>query len=334
MRAAVITRAGTSPAPADHPDPSLRPGRTIVRVTVAPIAPLDLLVASGTSYFGVPATPYVPGVQGVGTTPDGTPVWFSTTAGMQPGDGSLAALCSVADADLVPLPDGVAPGQAAALGLSAVAAWRVLTDRARLEPGERVLVLGGGGVVGQVAVQAARLLGAARVVAGTRSAAAGERARRAGADEIVTLAATDDPAALAARFEGALGGGADVVVDPLCGIPATAAALALAPRGRLVNLGSEAGATATFDSASLRSRHAAVLGYTNNALTPDERRDALVAVLTHAATGAIAVEHEEVGLDDVTAAWERQRAGAGLRQVVRVAAPALPDQADGSSARL
>jgi hypothetical protein len=57
-------------------------------------------------------------------------------------------------------------------------------------------------------------------------------------------------------------------------------------------------------------------------------------VATSVAAGAIAVEHEEVGLDDVTAAWERQRAGAGLRQVVRVAAPALPDQADGSSARL
>ena len=44
-----------------------RPGSTLVRVTAAPVVPLDLLCASGTSYFGVPATPYVPGGQGVGT---------------------------------------------------------------------------------------------------------------------------------------------------------------------------------------------------------------------------------------------------------------------------
>lgn len=51
-------------------------------------APLDLLCAGGTSYFGTPATPYVPGVQGVGTVGDGTLVWFPTAAGMAPGDGA------------------------------------------------------------------------------------------------------------------------------------------------------------------------------------------------------------------------------------------------------
>ena len=69
-------------------------------VTAAPITPLDLLCASGTSYFGVPRTPYVPGVQGVGTV-DGRAVWFPTSAGMAPGDGSMAELAAVAAADLV-----------------------------------------------------------------------------------------------------------------------------------------------------------------------------------------------------------------------------------------
>ena len=324
MRAAVITLPGVAPAPTDHPDPVDAPGRTVVRVEAAPIAPLDLLAASGTSYFGVPATPYVPGVQGVGRTPDGTAVWFSTDAGMRPGDGSLAELCSVAEADLVPLPDGVSPLQAAALGLSAVAAWMILTDSARLAPGERVLVLGAGGIVGQVAVQAARLLGAARVVGAARSAAAQRRAADAGADVVVPLGDGDDPAALAERLRDALPGEADVVVDPLCGVPATAAALALAPGGRLVNLGSEAGPTMAVSSASIRARHAAVLGYTNNALSPTQRRTALEAVLGHAAAGAIAVGYQDCRLDEVTAAWERQAARTGARQVVRIAAAPLP----------
>ena len=116
---------------------------------------------------------------------------------------------------------------AAALGMSAVAAWMALTERGRFRPGERVLVLGAGGAVGQVAVGAARALGAGRVVAVCRSAESQERARRAGADAVVPL--DGDVDALAAAFGEALGGGADVVVDPVCGTAATAAARVLAP---------------------------------------------------------------------------------------------------------
>ena len=59
MRAAVLTEPGTAPAYGEHPDPAAPDGGVLVRVTAAPIVPLDLLAASGTSYFGRPATPYV-----------------------------------------------------------------------------------------------------------------------------------------------------------------------------------------------------------------------------------------------------------------------------------
>jgi NADPH:quinone reductase len=324
MRAAVIADAGQLPAVAAHADPRRPDGHAVVAVSAAPITPLDVLCASGTSYFGTPATPYVPGVQGVGVVresealPAGTRVWFPTTAGMQPGDGSLAQLCAVPDPALVPLPDGVPDTTVAALGLSAVAAWMALTWRGGLRAGEQVLVLGAGGAVGQVAVQAARLLGARRVVAACRSQAARDRAFTAGADVVVPLSADDDVDGLAHRFAEACGGGADLVIDPLCGVPASAAARVLAARGRLVNLGSSAGATATFDSATLRSRSAAVLGYTNNDLTPEQLRDALRQVLLHAAEGRLRVEHEVVPLDGVSEAWARQRAGsAPVRLVVQ-----------------
>ena len=233
--------------------------------------PLDLLVASGRSYFGRPATPYVPGTQGVGVVerstvlPAGTRVFVVTAAGMAPGDGTLAERCQVPDDAVVPLAAGVPDPAAAALGMSAVAAWTVLTERARLQPGERVLVLGAGGAVGQVAVAAAKLLGAGRVVAACRSAEAQERARRAGADAVVPLEGDVD--SLTARFQDACGGSVDVVVDPVFGLAATAASRVLADHGRLVNLGGASGDTAEFSSAVLRSRTADVLGYTNNALT-------------------------------------------------------------------
>ena len=94
MRAAVLHTPGEPPVFGDHPDPVPTPGQSLVRVAAAPLVPLDLLCASGTSYFGRPAVPYVPGVQGVGTVERsgvldaGTRVWFSTSAGMTPGDGS------------------------------------------------------------------------------------------------------------------------------------------------------------------------------------------------------------------------------------------------------
>jgi NADPH:quinone reductase-like Zn-dependent oxidoreductase len=322
MRAAVLTTPGEPPAHGEHPEPLDDAGRTVVRMAAAPIVPLDLLCASGTSYFGRPATPYVPGTQGVGvvessgTWPAGTRVFVVTTAGMAPGDGSLAERCAVPDDAVVPLPDGVSDEDAAALGLSAVAAWMALTDRARLAPGERVLVLGAGGTVGQVAVAAAKLLAAGRVVAVCRSEAAEERARRAGADEVVLL--DSDVDRLTARLQNAAGGSVDVVVDPVFGVAATAASRVLAPYGRLVNLGGASGDVAEFSSAVLRSRTASILGYTNAMLTADQQRGALGAVLGHAAGGRLSVAHESVPLADVADAWRRQASGqSGVRLVVR-----------------
>jgi NADPH:quinone reductase-like Zn-dependent oxidoreductase len=319
VRAAVLREPGGTPSWSDHPDPDGAPGQSLVQVTAAPVVPLDLLCASGTSYFGRPAVPYVPGVQGVGVVtgsavlPAGTRVWFATSAGMAPGDGSLAEQCRVADADLVPIADDVPDAAAAALGLSAVAGWMALTWRAQLRAGERVVVLGGGGAVGQAAVGAARLLGAARVVAVCRSTSAAERALRAGADAVVEL--TEDVDELTGRLRRACGGDVDVVVDPVFGAAATAASRLLAPGGRLVNLGGAAGDTAEFSSAALRSRSAAVLGYTNNALTPAQRADALGAVFAHAAAGRLAVAHEVLPMSRVAEAWTSTAAG-GTRRVV------------------
>jgi NADPH:quinone reductase-like Zn-dependent oxidoreductase len=319
VRAAVVTAYGAAPSVREHPEPTRSDGEVLVEVTAAPITPLDLLCASGTSYFGEPPLPYVPGVQGVGRVVTGglagSLVWFPTTAGMRPGDGSMGELAVAAADEVVVLPAGVDDALVAALGLSSVAAWLALTWRAGLRAGEQVLVLGAGGVVGQVAVQAAKAVGARRVVAACRSQGAQERARAAGADVVVPLRDDDSPESLVARLTQACDGPVDVVLDPLFGVPASAAALLLGSRGRLVNLGSSAGETAVLRSAHLRSHTASVLGYTNNDITHEQRRDALIAVLQNGFT----VGHDVVPLDDAGAAWSDQAAGrASQRQVVRI----------------
>jgi len=309
-----LVELGGPPVVAEMEPPAAAAGHVLVEVLAAPITPLDLLCATGTSYFGRPAAPYVPGVQGVGRA-DGRTVWFPTSAGMAPGDGSMAALASVPEADLVELPAGADPVAVAAAGLSAVAAYLGLTWRGELTEGEQVVVLGAGGVVGQAAVQVARSAGARRVVAGARSAAAQERAREAGADAVVALD-TDDHVELADRFAEACDGPADLVLDPLFGAPAAAAARVLRPGGRLVNLGASAGETSPIDSSTLRSRSLRLLGYTNNELSPERRADAVRTVADAVARGALAVAHERVPLAQAPAAWERQAAGTTAGRIV------------------
>jgi NADPH2:quinone reductase len=313
MRAAEIHTPGQPPEVVERAAPEPGDG-VVVEVAAAPIVPLDLLCASGRSYFGVPHTPYVPGVQGVGTL-EGRPVWFATSAGMAPGDGSMSELAAVARDDVVTLPDGVDPVAMAALGLSGVAAHQALTWRGELEVGETVLVLGGGGVVGQAAIQVARLHGAGRVVAAARSVGGQQRAWGAGADAVVVLD-TDDVGALSGRFTEAAGGGVDLVLDPLYGVPAAAAARALRPGGRLVNLGSSAHEHAPIDSSTLRSKSLRLLGYTNNELSTQRRAEAVAAVASYSAQGKLTVAREVLPLSSVAEAWQRQAEGRTSGRIV------------------
>ena len=97
MRAAHLVAHGRPPELVQATAPTRSTGQAVVAVTAAPITPLDVLCATGTSYFGAPELPYVPGVQGVGTVIEashltaGTRVWFPSSAGMTAGDGTCAA---------------------------------------------------------------------------------------------------------------------------------------------------------------------------------------------------------------------------------------------------
>jgi NADPH2:quinone reductase len=290
IEAAVLRECGRPPVIERRPAPAAAGGQVAITVAAAPITPLDLLCASGNSYFGTPATPYVPGVQGVGHLADGTAVWFATSAGMRPGDGSMAGAVAVPAGDVVPLPPGAPLELVAALGLSAVAAHEAL--HAAGDPaGRDVVVLGAGGVVGQAAIQLARLAGARTVIAVARSAEA--LARAAGLGATVTLPLTEVDRLPAA----------DLVIDPIFGTAAAAALRALRPGGTLVNLGSAAGATAPIDSAVLRGGSLRIVGYTNNSLTAARREAVLTKVVENAAAGRLMVTHRPVPIARIAEAW-------------------------------
>jgi NADPH2:quinone reductase len=309
MRAAVLTAHGSVPELQDHPDPQPAPGAAVLDVAAAAMNPIDVRVATGQFPLERYDVPYVAGKEGVGVRDDGARFYFEYS--VKPY-GAFAERTLVADEDLYPVPDGLEPALAVCLGVSGLAAWLGLAWRGRLAAGETVLVLGASGVVGQIAVQAAKLLGAGRVVAAARDEAALERAGRLGADALVSLRGD-----YAAELKDAAGGnGYDLVLDPLWGEPAVAAIAALARFGRIVNLGQSAGASAELTSASVRSTPIDLLGYTNYTAGEDRKREAFAAMAEHAAAGRLSVEIERLSLDDVPEAWQRQGSSPHAKLVV------------------
>jgi NADPH:quinone reductase len=321
MRAAVIATLGEPPAVRDVPAPEAVEGEVLVDVLASALNPIDIAVGSGRFFAGHPPLPYVPGAEAVGRVvagegfPDGTLVYLSGAGFGTARDGGLAERAAAPAAAVVALPADADPGLAAALGIAGLAGWLPLAWRAPVRAEDRVLVLGATGVAGRIALQAARLLGAARVVAAGRRAAALEDALELGADATVDLAGT--PEELAERFRAACGGdGPTYVFDPLWGEPARAAVLAAAPGARIVNLGQSAGAEATLPSGAVRGKQLELFGHLNFAVPAAVRAEAHAELLAHVAAGRIGVAIERVALDDVSAAWTRQASGADAKLVV------------------
>jgi NADPH2:quinone reductase len=309
MRAAVVHAYGEAPRVDELADPEPDPsaGREVVSLVAGGLNPVDISIASGSFAGASVPLPYIAGREGVGRAADGSLVYFE---GAVFPAGAFAERALVDTASLIPLPDGIDPALAVCFGIAGVAAWVPLETRAGLRSGETVLVLGAGGVVGSIAVQAARVLGAGRVVAASRDAAGLERARAHGADAIVQIGAVDD---LALALREACGGGADVVVDPLWGEPAAAAAAASKPNARLVQIGQSAGSHSSIASADVRHKQLAILGHANARVPPESKRSAYLRMIEHAMAGRLTVSLERVPLERVGEAWERQRGLAGAQ---------------------
>ncbi len=307
MRAARVSELGRSPEPVDLETDGP------VEVLAVALNPIDLAVGSGRFPGGHPPLPYTPGCEAVGRVGGQRMYLFGQGFGVA-RDGFLAERVDFPEAAAVPVPDGIDDAAAVVCGIAGIAGWVPVASRAPVEPGDRVLVLGATGTVGSVAVQAARLLGAERVVAAGRDAAKLERALELGADATVQL---DDGDGLMERFREACGGdGPTLVVDPLWGAPIRAAVDAAARRARVVQLGQSAGPEATLASGSVRLKGLSILGHSNFVLSPEELRQAYHEVTEHVGAGRITIDFEEYALDDVAAAWTAQASGA--KAVVRL----------------
>lgn len=294
MRAAVLEQAGQAPTVRDFEEPD----RDVVQVSLAGCNPVDLALASGKA--GECDVPRVVGQEGVGYTVDGTRVYFNWP--MAPF-GSWAELARFDPDRTFPVPATVDDDMAVALGISGLAAWLPLTRHADVSSGQSVLVLGATGVVGSIAVQAAKILGAGRVVAAGRHLDSLNKTRDLGADAIVELGGDDDAAALKAETQN----GYDVVVDLVYGEPFLAALEASAVGATLITVGQGAGSAPAVPFAGLMGR--THVGHNNNLLPARMMRQGYQELTSLAADKRLSVDTVRYGLDEAEAAWRAQANG-------------------------
>lgn len=303
MRAAVLRGFG-APVFGEAPPPSELPGSEVVAISASAVNPIDVAIASGKFYTGPPALPSVVGEEGVGVAADGRRVYFCKSRAPH---GAMAELSVVSTEELMDLPAEISDEDAIAFGNAGLAAWLALTLRAKLEPGESVLVLGASGTVGRIAIQLAQALHADVVIAASRS---GEDLAHLGATRSTDLGSGLE----AANQEGIR---VDVIVDLLWG-PFAVSALSLARYStRYVQVGNAAGPTAEIPAALIRPRAIQLLGHANFATPIADRRRALVSGLGHLSAGQLKIPRLVLPLSDVAEAWSRQTAGARERIILR-----------------
>lgn len=319
MRAAIVSEYQAPPVPGERPAPQLAEGEALVELRAAALNPADLAIASGSFPAGSPPLPYVPGIEAIGTVVEsgrfapGTRVWASGRGLGVGSNGTFAEQFVASDDVLVEVPAGADDLVAAALGVAGLAGWLPLAWLAPVRPGETVLVLGATGSVGSIAVQAAKILGAGKVVAVGRDVRRLEYIRELGADSVVELGGDDFGERLAAAVEGSP---PTFVLDALWGPPLEAAAAVAGPGARIVHIGQSAAPTATIASRLVRGKQLQILGYSTFAVPQDAVAQGYAAVVEHAVAGRIRVDVEAVPLERVGEAWTRQVQGPDAKLVL------------------
>jgi NADPH:quinone reductase-like Zn-dependent oxidoreductase len=289
MRAAVIRRHGGPEVIAvdEVPAPEPGPGEVLVAVKAAALNHFDLWVRQGLPALRVPL-PHVPGGdacgviagRGAGVTDVAEGDRVVVNPGLSCGRclrcqsgadnlcrefkmvgentwGGEAEYLAVPAANVVAAPAGVDDAELASLPTVFMTAWQMLVDKARVQPGETVLVMAGASGVGIAAIQIARLLGA-HVLATGSSPAKLAKARELGAE-----AGIDSAGDLVAEVKRLTGGkGVDVVIEHVGGETFQAAVRAAAKGGRIVTCGATAGYEPTLNLRYVFWRQLSVLGST------------------------------------------------------------------------
>lgn len=231
-------------------------GEVLLRNAACGLNFADLLMLKGT-YQERPALPFTLGMEVAGTIEAVGPGVETLHPGMRvalvAGQGGLAEWSVVPAARCVILPDAMPFDHAAAFLIAYGTSHLALKHRARMQPGETLLVTGAAGGVGLTAVEIGKAMGA-RVIASARGAEKLAVAKAAGADHLIDSETADLRAEVKAL------GGADVVYDPVGGEGFMAALRATNPEARLIPIGFAGGEVPQIPANLLLVKNLSVLG--------------------------------------------------------------------------
>ncbi len=257
MKAYRLTDYDTPPEVVEIARPEPDPGEVLVEIAACGLNFADLLMAKG-KYQERPPLPFTLGMEVAGTVralgPGTTGPAPGTRVAVTGGPGGLAEAGVFAADKCVPLPDAMPFTDAAAFQVAYGTSHVGLAHRARLQPGETLLVLGAAGGVGLTAVEIGKLMGA-RVIACARGADKLAVCRAAGADHLIDSETEDIRAAVKAL------GGADVVYDPVGGDQFNAALRASNPEARILVVGFASGKVPEVPANILLVKNIDVIGY-------------------------------------------------------------------------
>jgi len=307
MRAGVISGDGAAPVLQDFPEPAPQDGCVLITVDTAGLGGWDVL---GAYRLGVQYPCVIRG-EGVGRAEDGRRVYF--------GERSVAPWGAWAEKTLVPaaevwdVPDDVDDRTAITMGIAGTGVL-VPLEAANIQPGERVLILGATGVLGQIGLQLARNLGAGRVVAAARSQAGLDRLMERGlADAAVAMGGSDD----VEKLKTASGGeGFDVVLDLVFGQPFLSAVKATKWGARLITIGTGAGRVVELNIGDLLFRTLTCIG--TGQRPPADREAIWRRLLAMQKAQAIEVDYADHEFADLAAAWAAQVRGPHAKITARV----------------
>jgi NADPH:quinone reductase len=317
VRAVVLTGAGGNEVVSleERPDPVPNGSEVLVTVRYAGLNPADLAQRAG-RYPAPPGSPAdVPGLEVAGTVTAVGPTAREHAVGDRVfgivGGGGLADRVVVHERHVTAVPDALDEVAAAAVPEVFITAHDAVLGQAALRPGELLVVNGANGGVGTAGVQLGAAMGA-RVLAAVRSTELHADVRALGADVVV-------PGEMAAAALAA--GGADVVLE-LVGAPNMAGNLeAIAPKGRIVIVGTGAGSEVTIDLRRLMARRARVWGTMLRARPLEEKAVAVQAfareVVPLLASGRVRPLVDRVlPAEDVRAAFDHLEGAGKLGKVL------------------
>lgn len=256
MRAFQIPARGAEPVLSTLPQPRPGPGEIALRIAACGLNFADLLMIKG-DYQDTPEPPFTLGMEVAGVVdalgPETDGPAPGTRVAVFAGQGGLAEYGCFPAERAVALPDAMSFTDAAAFQVAYGTSHVALAHKARLQPGETLLVLGAAGGVGLTAVEIGKAMGA-RVIACARGADKLAVAADAGADHLIDAATQDIRESCRAL------GGVDVVYDPVGGDQFTAAFRACNPEARILTIGFASGEVPQIPANHLLVKNISVMG--------------------------------------------------------------------------